>query len=147
MTKETPSVDPVFSRICESMTRLTAGLVPRPTMKDLQKTVEASTAEYPWEVVVNRILRDRVDPVKVMKQALRAQRDWVVRGGRETPGKGLTYRAKSIVARLAARLIFLAILLPVVVILLVLIRQKWPDLDIYVILGWLQDTWPSMFPK
>ncbi len=147
MSEETPRADPVFSRICESTTRLTAGVVSRPTMQELRQTVHASTAEYPWEAVVTRILRDPVDPAKLTKQALRAQRDWVVRGGRETPGKGLTHRAKSFVARLVARLIFLAILLPVVVILLVLIKQKWPEMDIYEILRWLQAAWPSMFPK
>lgn len=147
MTELTPPVDPVFSRICESTTRLTAGVVSRPTMKDLQKTVQAASAEYPWEAVVDRILREPMDPSQLTKQALRAQRDWVVRGGRQTPGKGVTFKAKSFVARLFARLIFLAILLPVVVVLLVLIKQKWPELDIYRILLWMQDMWPSMFPR
>jgi hypothetical protein len=151
MTEETPAVDPVFSRICESTTRLTAGVVPRPTMKELQKTAHAETAEYPWEAVVDRILRDPVDTGTLTQQALRAQRDWVVRGGREAPGRGAGSKAKSFVvrtsAKLLARLIFLAVLLPVVVLLLVLIKQKWPDLDIYRILLWMQDTWPTMFPK
>ena len=147
MIEETPPVDPIFSSICESTTRLIAGAVSRSTMKELQKTVNAATTVYPWEVVVDRILREQVDQTELTERALRAQRDWVVRGGRQTPGKGLTYKTKSLVARLLARVVFLAILIPVVVTLLVLVKQKWPEFDIYRILLWLQNTWPSMFPK
>ena len=147
MSEETIPVDPVFSRICESTTRLTAGLVNRSTMKELQGAVAASPAEYPWEAVVDRILREPLDTTEVTKKALRAQRDWVVRGGRETPGKSVGYHAKSFVARMMARCIFMLIFIPMVVIVLVLVKQKWPELDIYRILHWLQDTWPTVFPR
>jgi hypothetical protein len=145
MTQETPTSDPVFSQICESNARLMAGQVHKSTLKELQKMVHGSPSEYPWEPVVARILRDPVDVAKFTTQALRSQRDWVVRGGRETPGKGLRRRAKGFVARLVARLIFLAVLIPAVVFLLVLVKHKWADADIYRILVWLGEIWPSAF--
>jgi hypothetical protein len=145
MKEETPTPDPVFSRICESSARLMAGLVNKSTIKELQKTVNSSASDYPWEVVVDRVLRDPVEPSKFTTQALRSQRDWVVRGGRETPGKGIRRHTKTFVARMLARLIFLAILIPAVVMLLVLVKHKWPDVDIYRILGWLKEVWPAVF--
>ena len=147
MTQETPDEDLVFSRICETSARLMAGEVTRSTMKELQKTVRATTDDYPWQPVVDRILGDPVDTEKLVTKALRGQRDWIVRGGRETPGKGVRHHAKSFVARIIARLIFLAVLIPLFVALLVLVKYKWPELDIYRILDWLREVWPSVFRK
>lgn len=125
--------------------RLMAGAVNRSTMKELQKTVQASPASYPWQAVVERVLAEPIDPEELSTQALKSQRDWVVRGGRETPGKGVSYHAKSFVARMVARLIFFGMFVVCAVLVLVLVKARWPEFDIYRLTEWLQRTWPGTF--
>ena len=147
MSQETPAADSLFSRICETSARPMGGTVQRSTIRSLQKEVRSQAKGYPWQSVVDRILAEPVDQEKMVQQALRSQRDWVVRGGRKTPGKGAKHHAKSFVAKLLARLIFMAIFIPVVVVLLVLMRHQWPWCDIYRILDWLAEVWPAVFGR
>ncbi len=117
-------------------------------MKDLQKVVRSDSASYPWEAVVDRVLAEQVGPSELTKMALKSQRDWVVRGGREAPGPRLRHQAKSFVAKMLARLIFMAILIIFLVVLLVVCKLCWPAVDIYAANDWLTTTWPSAFgPK
>lgn len=145
MTTQTPTPDPVFPSICEASARLMGGTVNRSTMKELQKLVKAESGSYPWEEVVKRILAGGAPPAEVAQSALKAQRDWIVRGGRQNPGKSLRSHTKGLVARLMARLIFFGVLLASVVVLLVLCKLRWPEVDIYAANEWLAATWPSAF--
>ena len=147
MAEQTDAATDVFSRICETSTRLMAGTVPRGAMKELQKKVQNDTGSYPWEVVVDRVLLDPVDRDQLTRQALRSHRDWIARGGRETKGRGVRHQAKTFVARIVASLMFMAIFIPVVVVALVLVKHAWPDADIYRLLEWLAAVWPSVFAK
>jgi hypothetical protein len=95
--------------------------------------------------VIDAVLREPLAAEELTRKALKSQRDWVIRGGRETPGKGVRQHARSFLARLTARVIFTAIFIPCVVVLLVLLKLRWPDLDIYAANGWLQDSFPGAF--
>jgi len=147
MAEQTDAAADVFSRICETSTRLMAGTVPRRTLQDLQKKVRTDTGSYPWEVVVDRVLLEPFQPDELTRRALRSQRDWIARGGRETPGRGARHHAKTFVARLVAALVFMGIFIPVVVVVLVMIKHKWPDADVYRLLDWLREGWPSVFAR
>ena len=145
MTIQTPSADSVFPSICEASARLMGGTVNRSAMKELQKLVKTESGSYPWEAVVKRILAGGAPPAEVAQAALKAQRDWIVRGGRQNPGKSVRAHAKGLMARLMARLIFFGVLLVSVVVLLVLCKLRWPEIDIYAANDWLAATWPSAF--
>ncbi len=124
-----------------------AGEVGRAKMKNLQKLLRGSTVDYPWRDVVDHVLGEPVDQGQLTRQALRSQRDWVVRGGRQNPGRSLKRRAKGLLASVVARLIFMALFIPAVIALLVLLKHGWPELDIYRALDWLAEAWPSVFAK
>lgn len=145
MNPQTTEPDPIFSRICETSTRLMGGAVNRSTMKKLQKLVRADGDSYPWEEVVDRVLAEEMAPAELTKTALKSQRDWVVRGGRQTPGKSVRHHAKSLLAKVLAKLIFMVILMACIIVLLVLCKLRWPEIDIYAANEWLAEAWPSGF--
>ncbi len=86
-----------------------------------------------------------MDPDRLLKQGLEAQRDWVRRGGRETPKPGLRRRGKVLAAGFVARLLFFLAYTVVMVILLVLMKHVWPAVDIYSLLDWLREQFPQVF--
>jgi hypothetical protein len=118
--------------------RLMAGTVSKKTLENLRRAVQASPAEYPWQVATRAILAEPAEPQRLVQQGLVAQRDWILRGGRETPGPRLSTRTKGLVARICAQLIFGLIYAVVIVVLLLLLKHKLPDWDIYRLLGWFQ---------
>jgi len=126
--------------------RLMAGAVPKRTIEQLQRTVQQSAAEYPWQVVTQVILAEALPTQQLVQQGLQAQRDWLLRGGRETPGKPLGQRAKGLLARLLAQLIFLLVLTAVLYIALLLVKHKLPGFDLYAPLEWLYTTFPKTRP-
>lgn len=136
----------LFQEISELSLRLMAGSVPRRTMKDLQRIVQGSGEAYPWDAVLARALKDPVDQHDLVNRGLRAQRDWVWRGGRTNPGKGARVRAKTFLASLVAKLLFFVLYTLALVCLLVLVEQIWPHLDISRILHFLQEHLPRLFP-
>ncbi len=83
----------------------------------------------------------------MVNRGLRAQRDWVGRGGRDNPGKGVRLQAKTLLATLSAKLVFIVLYTLVLVCFLVLMEQIWPHLDISRILHFLQDKLPALFPR
>ncbi|MGE3173620.1 MAG: hypothetical protein AB7O97_13430 [Planctomycetota bacterium] len=126
--------------------RLLAGAVPKRTMEALKRTVLASPSEYPWQVVNGVVLAEAADPQDLAQKALRAHRDWILRGGRETPGKPLGLRTKTFVAKLVAQFIFFAIYSVTVLVLLLLLKHKWPDINIYGLLEWFYGVFPGTRP-
>lgn len=137
----------LFQEISELSLRLMAGSVSRRTMKDLQRIVEKSGQAYPWDAVLDRALEDPVDQHDLVSRGLRAQRDWVFRGGRTNPGKGVRVKAKTFLAALVVKLLFFVLYTLALVCLLVLVEQIWPDMDISRILHFLQDKLPGLFPR
>ena len=118
--------------------RLLAGTVSKQKMERLRRTVEQSTAEFPWQIVTQAVLAEEVDPQRLVQQGLAAQRDWILRGGRTAKGPSITHRTKGFVARLTAQLIFFVIFLVVIVAALLVLKFKLPDFDIYRILTWIE---------
>jgi hypothetical protein len=133
--------------VAEASLRLLAGAVPRRLLEQLQRTVQQSTAEYPWQVVTQAILAEPVSPQQLVQQGLQAQRDWISRGGRETPGKPIGQRAKGFLARLLAQLLFLCLLVVVLYAGVLLVKHKLPALDLFAPLEWLYATFPQLRPK
>ncbi len=149
MTQQPPNVDEADQTerdVADAALRLMAGVLPKRQLETLQRTARASTQNYPWEAITDSILAVPADPEDLVRRGLRAQRDWILRGGRETPGKSLKTRGKTLFAKVLAWSFFLVLFSLAVVVLLILLRQKWPDFDIYAVLRWLQETWPRMFP-
>jgi len=123
--------------------RLLAGTVSKKTMEQLQRTLQQSNAEFPWQVVTQAILAEPTDTQKIVQQGLRAQRDWLLRGGRETPGRTVGTKAKGLLAKLCAQMIFLSLFTLVLWVALLLVKHKVPDFDVYRPLYWLYETFPS----
>jgi hypothetical protein len=132
--------DEALDAVSKASLRLMAGAVSRRTMDQLQRTLQQSPSEFPWQVATQAILAEPVDPQRLVQQGLAAQRDWILRGGRETPGPGVGHRAKGFLARLCAQLIFGAIYAVVILALLLLLKHKFPDFDIYRVLSFFQRT-------
>lgn len=137
----------VMTSAAEVSLRLLAGSVPRRTLEALKRTVQQSPSEYPWQVVTRAVLAEPVDEQQLVQNGLRAQRDWILRGGRETPGRPLSVQAKTFVAKVLSQLIFVLVYTVVIAVLLLLLRHRWPELDLYRILDWLYATFPSLRPR
>ena len=58
--------------------RLLAGTVSRKTLEALKRTVLASPAEYPWQVVNKIVLAEPVSVDDLANRGLKAQRDWIL---------------------------------------------------------------------
>ncbi|MCA8950555.1 MAG: hypothetical protein KDE27_13710 [Planctomycetes bacterium] len=123
--------------------RLMAGAVPRATMTRLQKLMRENVGDYPWQEVTRQLLAESVDEQQLVQQGLNAQRDWVWRGGRETPRPPLGHRTKGFFAKICAQTIFLLIWAVVVVIALLALRHT-TGLDIYAGLRWLYEMFPNL---
>jgi len=123
--------------------RLMAGTVSKKTMDQLQRTLQQSSAEFPWQVVTQAILAEPGDPQKIVQQGLRAQRDWILRGGREVPGRTIATKAKGMFAKLCAQMIFLALFSLVLWVALLLLKHKMPEFDLYKPLHWIYELFPS----
>ncbi len=126
----------VHRAVAEVSLRLLAGAVERRTLEQLKRAVQQSPAEYPWQVVTQAVLAEPADPQRVVQSALAAQRDWILRGGRETP-RPLGRAAKGLLAKLCAQLIFLGAASLVVVAGLVVLKYRFPAVDIYRLLDLL----------
>lgn len=120
-----------------------AGRVTRSRMKVLQKLVADHPDQYPWEAVVEEVLREDIPAPDLSRDALRAQRDWVVRGGRETPGKSLGQKSKGLLARLLVQLLVMGIFLAIFLAIALLANIRW-DVDIYELKKYLLDWFPAL---
>lgn len=123
----------VFVRVSECSLRLMAGMVPARTLEEIRGDMAAKRDGYPWEEVVDRILRDPVDRRRLLERGLRAQRDWIARGGADRGRRMRRVRTagKRFLAYLLSRAIFFVLYTVAVVVLLVLVQSKWPELNIY----------------
>lgn len=134
--------DPILVDVYEASHRLLVGL-PRKTMRDLQSIVFASRETYPWREVVERILAEPLgDEAALMQSGLKAQRDWVKRGGRLDASADS--KRSCLGAILSMSFVFL-VFLATVVVLLVVARMHWPEADIYRLIDWLHETFPGRF--
>lgn len=124
--------------VAEVSMRLLAGAVDRRTLEALKASVQGATGEYPWQAVTHTVLATPADPQKTVQAALVAQRDWVLRGGRETP-RSLGRRAKGLLARLVAQLLVFAVTAALVIVGLLLLKYRFPEFDIYRVLTLLEE--------
>jgi hypothetical protein len=127
----------VHDAVAHASLRLLAGAVPKATFERLRRDAKTAGAEYPWEAATRALLADPVEPGQLVQRGLAAQRDWILRGGRETPRPGLGARTKGLLARLAAQLVFGLLYTVVVVAVLVVLTYKHPSIDVYVAVDWL----------
>lgn len=143
---ETPpdltEADQTLRAVSDVSLRLMAGCVSKPKLAQLRITVEENTDEYPWQTVTQAVLSEEVDEQRLVQQGLAAHRDWILRGGRTAKGPSITRRAKGLLARLVAQLIFAVIFTTIILVALVILQIK---------LGWdLYAVWPwilSLFGK
>lgn len=126
--------------------RLLAGGVSRATISQLQRMMRENVGDYPWQEVTRRILAEDVDAQTLVQRGLTAQRDWIWRGGRETPGPSLSHRTKGFFAKLVAQTIFLLIWAVVLVAGLLLLKHL-TGIEIYAALDWLYSLFPSLQPR
>ncbi len=129
----------------EASHRLMAGTVPKRTLQDLQKLVLSRSDNYPWREVVDAVVASDAGQDDLISRGLRAQRDWILRGGREMPGPRVQMRAKALAARLVAQALFLSIWTAFVLLLLILAKARFPEADIYVVSTWLREVLPGVF--
>lgn len=129
--------------IAEVSMRLLAGSVDRRTLDALKASVQGTAGEYPWQAVTHTILASPADPQKTVQAALVAQRDWLLRGGRETPCS-LGRRAKGLLAKLVAQLLVFAVTAALVIAGLLLLKYRFPDFDIYRILALLEELFGQL---
>jgi hypothetical protein len=87
-----------------------------------------------------------VEAEALLQKGLEAQRNWIARGGIERARPSLQRRAKGWLAYLVSRVVVGFLYVIAVLVLLLLLRQKWPWLDVYEALRWLQRTLPGLFP-
>lgn len=127
--------------------RLLAGTVSRKTLDGLKRTVLASPDEYPWRVVNQVVLGESVDEQDLAQKGLRAQRDWILRGGRETPGKPLGLQAKTLLAKVVAQALFGLLFALALVVLLLVVNHKWPNINIYQLWADVRSTVVGLFPR
>ena len=69
------------------------------------------------------------------------------RDGREAPAKPISVRAKTLVAKLLARLIFLAAHSLAAVLPMLRLEHKWPSADVYRLLTSPYESFPNLVPK
>jgi len=129
--------DPTIARVAETSLRMMAGAVSPSTLRAARALAEGSPS-YPWEDVVGLVLRDATDPSALVQRGLEAQRDWLARGGAEPIAptrrrRTLKTRAKGALAALLVRGVFYLVIAVLFAVLLVLLRYRFPWLDIYAI--------------
>ena len=83
----------------------------------------------------------------LLQSALRGQRDWIMRRGREPerPQRRVSSAGQRALAYGLSRAIFFVIYSVAVLALLVLLKHRWPEVDIYVVLDWLKEVFPGFF--
>ena len=136
----------LVAAVREVSLRLLGGGVPRSTMTQLQKLARENVGDYPWRDVTKRMLAEPIDEQRLVQQALLQQRDWIWRGGRETPGPGIGYRTKGFFAKLVAQTIFLSIWALVLAVTLLALKHKF-GFDLYQVLDFLYATFPALKPQ
>jgi hypothetical protein len=133
-----------YEAVAHASLRLLAGAVDRPLFAQLQRQLAASPDSYPWQEATRALLAPPVDAQQLVQRGLQAQRDWILRGGRETPKPALARRAKGLLARLCAQLLFAVLFAVVLLVALLAVKHRWPELDIYQALDWLYRTFPAL---
>lgn len=136
--------DAVLAAVAQVSLRLMAGAVDRPLFGQLQRQLAAAPDAYPWQDATRAILAVPVEAQQLVQRGLQAQRDWILRGGRETPRPGVAARAKGLLARLVAQLLFAVLFALVLWVGLLAAKHRWPEFSIYDALEWLYRTFPAL---
>lgn len=134
----------VADAVAQVSLRLLAGAVERPLFAQLQRQLAAAPDSYPWQEATRALLASPVDAQQLVQRGLQAQRDWILRGGRETPRPTLARRAKGLLARLCAQLLFAVLFAVVLLVALLAVKHRWPEFDVYQVLDWLYRTFPAL---
>ncbi len=141
--------DDTLARVSEVSLRMMAGVVSPQKLRELQDLVARSPDVYPWEQVVDSALAEEGDPQLMVQNAVVAQRNWLARGGRETSpakkGRSVKGHAKRGLAFLIVRSGFLFVFAILGLLGLLLAKHKWPAIDIYRLLDWLREVFPTFF--
>jgi hypothetical protein len=147
---EQPPTDDLVPRVAEVSLRMMADAIPRRTQDDVRALMASHSEEYPWQRVVDVVLRDAVAADDLISKGLRAQRDWFNRGTVAPAPRAVRaarVAGKRALAYVLSRAIFFVLYTLAVVVLLVVLKQRWPEVDIYRLLDWLRDVLPNVFRR
>ena len=142
-------------RIALTSLRMMAGAVPRDVVDRLHSRMRAEP-EYPWEEVVDAVLAEPVAASQLVNKGVLAHRNWLASGGAANPApaaqavggrrrKTLKTRGKTALAMAIVKGGFFILYTVVVILVLVLLRHKWPWMDIYRLLDGLKQLLPGVF--
>lgn len=149
----------LVDRVAATSLRMMAGTVPSHVVDHLQSRLYARPDAYPWDEVVDTILAEPVEPNDLVNKGIISHRNWLLRGGRsgQEGGRGsssggrrtpsLKVRGKTLLAAAIVKSGFFVIYTATVVMVLVLLRHKFPSFDIYRILDGLREALPSIFAR
>lgn len=145
--------DPTVARIAEVSLRMMAGALSDQARRALRDLATTSGTEYPWQRVVDVALRDPVDASELVHRGLVAQRDWIqrldapaagpARVGR--PERGRRPWLKVAVAFVLVRGLSYLLLGAACLALLLLLKARWPGVDVYRLLDWARGVLPAVF--
>jgi hypothetical protein len=141
-----PELSAIIQRVAEVSLRLMARLPSPATLKRVRTAVEASPTSYPWQQVVDAVLAEPADPSALLQRGLEGQRDFLMRSAPPRQAarvvRAARTGAKTLLAIVLSRMIFFALYTLAAMVLLVLIKHRWPDLDIYRLLPWVERMLP-----
>jgi hypothetical protein len=134
-----------FSAAGEVAMRLLADRVPRPTMAALQRLVQEGRDQYPLAAIAKALAADPIGDAELYQQLLRAERDWILRGGRERRAIAASRPNKSLLARILGQSLLVAVTALAVLSVLLAIKVRHPEL-LDAAFDWLHTTFPQTFP-
>jgi hypothetical protein len=142
-----------IGKIADASLRMMAGAVSPDCQRALREIVHANPEQYPWERVIDIVLAEPADPSELANRALVAQRKWILRSSGESrparsrPNRSLSVVVKTWIAIALVRGGFQIALAAVFVVLLLVLKSRWPRADVYRILDWLRETLPGLFGR
>lgn len=145
-----PEPRQLFDRVAQVSHRMLSGQVSRRALAAAQAAAQQGGETYPWQRVVDVVLDDPQDEGELLQRGLRAQRDWLAArsvSGLDRARSAVRRTSRTLTAMVLSRLIFFTLYTVAVVALLVLLKHRWPGLDIYRLLDWARDAFPALFAR
>ena len=134
-----------FSAASEVAMRLLSERVPRPTMAALQRLIQESGGQYPLPAIAKTLAADPIGDAELYSQLLRAEREWILRGGRERRAVGPSRPNRSLLARMLGQSLLVVVTALAVLSVLLAIRVRHPEW-IDGAFDWLHTAFPQTFP-
>lgn len=149
MSEQAPAPDRSTAQLAAAAQislRLLSGTVPPATLTRMQEVVRDAPDGFPLGALVKLLGEAEVSPHGLLQQATRAQREWILRGGRRERTPVVRHRGKTMLAKMLGQLLMVGATVLATVAVLVALRHHRPDLDVYRLQDWLHATFPQFFP-